>query len=108
MVELPELTFSWDTPSVHIGRVTVTGDIVYGNAEEFLTEVTNRLATQEGLRELHLDCTGLGICDSRGLSALLMLRRRTEARGVVLRVLNRPKVLDRLAERTGTAEYLFH
>jgi anti-anti-sigma factor len=104
---LPELTFVWDTPDATTGRVTVTGNIVFGNAEEFLAVVTDHLVANRDLRELHIDCTGLGICDSRGLSALLMLRRRTETLGLALHILNRPKVLDRVAERTGTAKYLF-
>lgn len=107
MTSLPELTFVWASPTTHVGRVTVTGNLVFGNAEEFLAAVTDRLVTNKELRELHIDCSGLGICDSRGLSALLMLRRRTESLGVALHIDNRPKVLDRVAERTGTAQYLF-
>jgi anti-anti-sigma factor len=103
---LPELTYTWETPAVHIGRITVTGNIVYTNADELLRMVTDELSANPGLKELQVDCAGLDICDSRGLSTLLMLRRRTDSFGADLRIINRPDVLDRMLERTGTMEYL--
>jgi anti-anti-sigma factor len=106
MTSIPELTYTWDTPSVHIGRLVLAGSVVYANADELLQAVTDRLAAQGGLRELHIDCAGLDICDSMGLSTLLMLRRRTESLGLDLRLLNRPSPLDRMLERTGTYDYL--
>ncbi|TDV57370.1 STAS domain-containing protein [Actinophytocola oryzae] len=106
MTSLPELTFTWDRPANHVGRVVLAGNIVHTNADELLRVVTDLLSDDPGLRELRLDCAGLDICDSRGLSTLLMLRRHTESLGLDLRIVNRPLALDRMLERTGTSEYL--
>lgn len=106
MTALPELTCTWETPADHIGRIALTGDLVNINADQVLHEVHEALATYPALRELHIDCAGLQICDSRGLSILLMLRRRTGSLGIALHIDNRPKTLDRLLARTGTTEYL--
>lgn len=106
MTALPELTFTWDTSTSDVGRLVLAGNVVNPNADELLRAVTEFLAEHPRLRELRLDCAELGICDSRGLSVLLTLRRRTEALGIDLRIVNRPAILDRLLMRTGTAEYL--
>lgn len=106
MTSIPELTYTWDTPAVHIGRIVLAGNVVYANADALLAAVTDRLGAHRELRELHVDCGGLDFCDSMGLSTLLMLRRRTESLGLDLRLLNRPTPLDRMLERTGTYEYL--
>jgi anti-anti-sigma factor len=106
MTSLPELTFTWTIPAAHVGRLTLAGNVVYVNAEDLLRAVVEHLDEQPDLRELLIDCAGIEICDSRGLSTLLMLRRRTQKLGLELKLVNRPKVLDRMLERTGTAEYL--
>jgi anti-anti-sigma factor len=106
MTWLPELSYTWDTPTVHTGRVTVTGNIVCENAKDLLRVITDELAADPGVRELHVDCSGLDVCDSTGLSVLLMLRRRADSLGIDLHVVNRPSTLDRMLERTGTREYL--
>jgi anti-anti-sigma factor len=101
-----DFSITWDLPTVHTGYVAITGDLVHVNAEQLLGAVSERLTEHAGLRELLIDCARLAVCDSRGLSVLLMVRRRTESLGIALHVVNRPQVLDRLLERTGTAEYL--
>jgi anti-anti-sigma factor len=106
MTAFPELRYDWDTPAGYIGRVTLTGDLTHVNADELLDAVDQELAAHPGLRQLHVDCAGLEVCDSRGLSTLLMLRRRTESLGLELHVVNRPRALDRMLDRTGTLEYL--
>ncbi len=106
MTALPELTCTWDTPADDVGRIALDGDLVNINADQVLREVDEALATHPALRELRIDCAGLEVCDSRGLSVLLMLRRRAQSLGIALRIVNRPRTLDRLLSRTGTAEYL--
>lgn len=106
MTAFPELKYEWDTSAGHIGRVTLVGDLTHVNADELLQAVNDELAAHPGLREVHVDCAGLEVCDSRGLSTLLMLRRRTESLGLELHVVNRPRALDRMLDRTGTKEYL--
>ncbi|MFL6119558.1 STAS domain-containing protein [Actinophytocola sp.] len=106
MTAFPELRYSWDTSAGHIGRVTLAGDLIHVNADELLEAVTDELAAHPGLRELHVDCAQLEVCDSRGLSTLLMLRRRTDSLGLRLHIVNRPHALNRMLDRTGTTEYL--
>lgn len=106
MTALPDLTYRWDTPSIHIGQITLTGDLTHINADKLLAAVTDQLTAHPALRELHVDCAALEICDSRGLSVLLMIRRRTDALGVGLRIVRRPDTLDRMLDLTGTTAYL--
>lgn len=106
MNRLPQLSFSWSEPAGGTGCVAVAGNLVYVNATDFLRIVTDELSANPELRELRVDCGQLEICDSMGLSVLLMLRRRADALEVALRVLNRPYSLDRMLELTGTFEYL--
>jgi anti-anti-sigma factor len=106
MTALPELTYRWDTPERELGRVTLTGDLTHVNADDLLRAVSDQLSAHPALRTLRVDCSGLEICDSRGLSILLMLRRRTESLGLGLDIVNRPAALNRMLDRTGTTEYL--
>jgi anti-anti-sigma factor len=106
MPTLPQLSYTWDDPAVHIRRVTLDGELVSANADQLLMAITEDLSSHEGRRALHIDCAGVELCDSRGLSALLMLRRRTESLGIELHVVNRGAALQHLLERTGTDEYL--
>ncbi|NUT43052.1 MAG: STAS domain-containing protein [Thermoactinospora sp.] len=82
------------------------GDLDYVSAEDLLAVVTARLDRAPAPLEIHLDCAGLGICDSTGLSALIVIRRRTGAMGVRLHLDNRGAALDRLLDITGTREHL--
>ncbi|MGA6161721.1 STAS domain-containing protein [Amycolatopsis magusensis] len=95
---------TWTT--THDERTAVLrldGDLDYTSAEEFTALATARLGTAGVLR---IDCAALGLCDSSGLSALLMLRRRADAAGVPVLLDNRGRALDRLLEVTGTFAYL--
>jgi anti-anti-sigma factor len=96
------LRLDWTTPS----RIAVHGDLTFGSAGKLLDAITARLAEEPGLGELCLDCTSLEHCDSYGLSMLLMAHRRAVAAGVSLRLENRPRMLDRMLELTGTVEHL--
>lgn len=87
-------------------RIEVRGDLDYASADLLVAEVTAGLSGQPALTDLHLSCAGLGAVDSMGLSALLMIRRRTTAAGVRLHLDDRPANLNRLLELTGTLEHL--
>ena len=106
MTGASELTFTWDLPNDRTGWFVLSGDLVNMYAEQLLTEVSERLAEHQELRDLWIDCAKVEVCDSRGLSVLLMVRRRTDSLGIVLHVVNRTRLLDRLLDRTGTSEYL--
>lgn len=97
---------TWNLVDAHTGCFTLSGDLVHLHAEQLLGAVDERLDHHGELRELWIDCEKLAACDSRGLSVLLMVRRRTESLGITLQLVNRTRLLDRLMERTGTAEYL--
>ena len=43
MTALPELHFTWTIPSAHVGRLTLTGNVVYVNAEELLAAIVQVL-----------------------------------------------------------------
>ncbi|MER6639023.1 STAS domain-containing protein [Streptomyces microflavus] len=89
--------------SVHI---EVHGDLDYDNADLLVTEVTTQLTTRPDITDLYLHCAGLGAVDSMGLSALLMIGRRTYEAGTRLHLDERPSKLDRLLGLTGTFDYL--
>ncbi|MFF9392435.1 STAS domain-containing protein [Streptomyces griseoluteus] len=92
-------------------RLTLQGVLDFESADEFL-DIVNRtldahvLEHGPALREMHLNCAGLRLVDSSGLSALLTLRRRTHPAGVTLHLCHRPVQLTRMLALTGTAEYL--
>ncbi|HYQ67647.1 STAS domain-containing protein [Actinophytocola sp.] len=106
MPTLPQLTYSWDSPAAAVSRVRLVGNLVNENADLLLAAILEDLSGHPAARELHVDCADVGLCDSRGLSVLLMLRRRTDSLGIALHVANRGQALAHLLERTGTAEYL--
>lgn len=87
-------------------RIEIRGDLDHTGADLLIDEVTAQLAGRPALADLHLHCAGLGTVDSMGLSALLMISRRTTAAGVRLHVDDRPAKLDRLLDITGTRAYL--
>lgn len=87
-------------------RIEVHGDLDYTGGDLLVEEVTAQLSARPALTELHLHCANLGAVDSMGLSALLMIGRRTTAAGVRLHLDDRPAKLDRLLMLTGTLDHL--
>ena len=106
MTAPPTLTCSWSRPNPQWARLELDGDLDYDGADRVLDEVVRFLDEPPGTRELTVDCRRLGFCDSYGLSTLLMVRRRTHAAGVVLRLENRGPALDRLLRVTNTLTHL--
>ncbi|MFJ9112269.1 STAS domain-containing protein [Streptomyces sp. NPDC102283] len=86
-------------------RIEVHGDLDYDSAGLLLDEVTAQLAARPALTDLRLHCAELGTVDSTGLSALLMISRRTSGAGVRLHLDARPAKLDRLLQLTGTLDH---
>ncbi|MFW3476851.1 STAS domain-containing protein [Streptomyces microflavus] len=87
-------------------RIELYGDLDYDNADRLVQEATAQLAARPALTDLHLHCADLGMVDSMGLCALLMIGRRTAAAGVLLHLDDRPAQLDRLLDLTGTLDHL--
>ncbi|MGW1068887.1 STAS domain-containing protein [Streptomyces aureus] len=100
------------TVDVQPGAVVVhiAGDLDHETCDELTKAVDRNLAGLRGPEgqplELRLDFAGLDSIDSMGLAALLMVRRRTDAMGIRLRLDRRTRGLDRLLEITGTLEHL--
>ncbi|MGW4410534.1 STAS domain-containing protein [Nonomuraea sp. NPDC004702] len=99
------LTLVQATPHPGVLRVAVTGDLDYNTARELLTTALAALA-DGGLTDLHLDFDGLHFCDSSGLSALLMIHQHAVTAGTRLHLEQRPRVLERLLDVSGTYEHL--
>ncbi|MFD6824653.1 STAS domain-containing protein [Streptomyces sp. NPDC060085] len=86
-------------------RLDIHGYLDHSSVDDFLAATTSHLPAPD-VRTLRLDCGGLTGLDSMGLSTLLMLRRRTDAAGVVLHVEHPSPALERLLEITGTLDYI--
>ncbi|MFI5805954.1 STAS domain-containing protein [Streptomyces sp. NPDC051561] len=86
-------------------RIELTGDLDYDNANLLLEEVGMVLTNRPRLKELHLHCASLGAIDSMGLSALLTIRRRTDAAAVHLHLTERTAQLNRILDITGTLDF---
>ncbi|MER5811825.1 STAS domain-containing protein [Streptomyces sp. NPDC002033] len=86
--------------------LALEGDLDHETYHLLLEAVDRELGTRPDVRILRLDCTGLLVCDSMGLSALLMVRRRTHAAGVALHLDGRQPPLERVLALTGTLEHL--
>ncbi|MFJ3913623.1 STAS domain-containing protein [Streptomyces vinaceus] len=87
-------------------RIELDGDLDHDTADLLVNEATEQLSARPGLGDLHLHCGRLGMIDSMGLSALLMISRRTTAAGVRLHLEDRPANLDRILRLTGTFDHL--
>ncbi|MFD8790148.1 STAS domain-containing protein [Streptomyces vinaceus] len=87
-------------------RIELDGDLDHDTADLLVNEATAQLAARPGLGDLHLHCGRLGTIDPMGLSALLMISRRTTAAGVRLHLEDRPANLDRILRLTGTFDHL--
>lgn len=86
-------------------RLRLGGDLDYDTTHE-LHEVLNELLDGgAGRGHVVLDCSELETCDSTGLSALLMIRRRVHDTGARLHLTGRPPVLRRLLAVTRTEEH---
>ncbi|WP_141578925.1 STAS domain-containing protein [Actinomadura sp. WMMA1423] len=87
-------------------RIEIEGDLDFYTADTLVATVRAQMEDHPDVRDLELACGGMGMCDSAGLAALLMVRRRTTAAGVGLVLTDRPSQLDRLLDLTGTMEHL--
>jgi anti-anti-sigma factor len=100
------LTCSWSRPGPDRSCLDLDGELDYDGSDLVLDEVIRHLDENPRVRELTLDCRRLDFCDSYGLSTLLMIRRRTQAAGVVLNLANRSTSLNRLLRVTNTLAHL--
>ncbi|MGE2735836.1 STAS domain-containing protein [Mycolicibacterium vaccae] len=97
------VTVTSTAPDAH---VRVAGDLAYGSTAHLLDTIDRLCDASARLSGLHLDLTDLTFCDSAGLSALLLVRRRAGAAGIPLHLDRRPPHLERILDITGLREYL--
>ncbi|NYH40750.1 anti-anti-sigma factor [Micromonospora jinlongensis] len=88
-----------ETTRLDAGRVLLqlTGELDYDTAPELTAA-----AADLGGDEVLIDLTGVSLCDSSGLSALLVVLRSARA----LRLTGVSPQLQRMLDRTGLAELL--
>ncbi|HMA29799.1 MAG TPA: STAS domain-containing protein [Thermoanaerobaculia bacterium] len=79
--------------------VTLSGDLVIGEAEALFKKTVNRLI-EEGKVRLVVDCTGLRYVDSSGLGALVRALTTAQRDGGAAKLLGVPSSLRKLLELT--------
>lgn len=99
------LTLTSDTTS-RSAILHISGDVDYTTTPSLVEAAEKLLADQPGLRNLHLDCAQMTMCDSAGISGLLTIHLRTSARGVHLHLDRRPTFFERVLDITGILEHL--
>ncbi|MFE7890244.1 STAS domain-containing protein [Streptomyces sp. NPDC057412] len=87
-------------------HIRITGDLDWDSADDLTEAARALLRADPAPARLHLDCARLTLCDSLGLASLLMIHRGCADAEVPLRLDNRPALLRRLLDMTGTA-FLF-
>jgi anti-anti-sigma factor len=99
------LTLTSDTTS-RSAILHIAGDVDYTTTSALVEAAEKLLADHPVLRDLHLDCAQMTLCDSAGISGLLTIHQRTAVVGVHLHLDRRPNFLDRLLDITGILEHL--
>ncbi|MFE3739022.1 STAS domain-containing protein [Streptomyces sp. NPDC059134] len=90
------------TPAADTVVVRLDGEMDYETSYEVIDTVRQLLRSHRGVARLELHCGGLTMCDSMGLSALLVIRRLAESDGVRLVLTERRPSLERVLRLTGT------
>ncbi|MFB8087517.1 STAS domain-containing protein [Streptomyces sp. NPDC055992] len=83
-------------------RLRLAGVLDYDTSDGLIERAGACVEEDPRAGQLHLDCEKLRLCDSTGLSALLMIHRRTTDRGITLFLDNPPPFLERMLDVTGT------
>lgn len=99
------LTLTSDTTS-RSAILHIAGDVDYTTAAALVEAAERLLSEHPVLRNLHLDCAQMTLCDSAGISGLIQIHQRTSAAGVHLHLDRRPKFFERILDITGILEHL--
>ncbi|QTE01489.1 STAS domain-containing protein [Streptomyces cyanogenus] len=87
--------------------VRVAGELDYDTSDGLTDMVARHLtADQAEPSDVRLDFRDLTWIDSSGLTALLVVRRRTAAVGATLHLDHRPDVLERMLRLTNVLDHL--
>ncbi|MEV2239767.1 STAS domain-containing protein [Micromonospora sp. NPDC049891] len=82
-------------------ELRLSGDLDFDSAPELIEAVA--LLRRDGYQQLTIDLTGVGLCDSSGLSAFVVAHRGGSA---PLRLTGVNPTLRQLLDRTGLADLL--
>jgi anti-sigma B factor antagonist len=85
-------------------RVTLEGQLVYGNRDELKSLVVEQLARDPG--SFVLDCSSCGYIDSSGLGVLVALAKKVREKGGTLRVEGLNEDLTTLFELTKLDQHV--
>ncbi|MFE0632153.1 STAS domain-containing protein [Streptomyces sp. NPDC058864] len=102
---LPPLHMTTDRSRTGSVVLHLSGDLDHETAPDLLDAVTDELSPGGPPAELVLDLSGVAVCDSSGLSALIVVLRRTTAAGTALRLTSLPPQLLRVIKVTGLAQH---
>lgn len=97
----PLLTIEVSRPAPGRARLRLAGELDFDTAPE-LVEAADRLR-RDGCTELEIDLGGVTLCDSSGLSALVVIHRNGAG---PIRLIGTSGQLQQLLDRTGLAEVL--
>jgi anti-sigma B factor antagonist len=92
------LTIEVSRPAAGHVRLRLTGELDYDTAPELVAAA----ADLRGERQVTIDLSGVGLCDSSGLSALLIVGRGVGA----VRLTGVSPQVRQLLDRTGLTELL--
>ncbi|MEU4131325.1 STAS domain-containing protein [Streptomyces wuyuanensis] len=108
MTSLPQLPFALTARATgpRTFRLLVSGALDHQSAGELTSGAERLLARRPAPADLHLDFGRLTLCDSMGLSALLMIHRCAAEAGTRLHLDRRPFFLERLLVLTCTLDHL--
>ncbi|MFF9814966.1 STAS domain-containing protein [Streptomyces sp. NPDC014006] len=107
MTQLPPTTLRLTVADrAHELTVDVEGELCLDTGDRLVDTVSEHLTRRPDVRGVRLNCARLSWIDSAGLSALLMVHRRVGAAGCILRLDDRPALLERMLRQTGTLGHL--
>ncbi|MGC4770636.1 STAS domain-containing protein [Micromonospora sp. DT44] len=92
------LTIEVSRPDAGHVRLRLTGELDYDTAPELVAAA----AGVHGEQQVTIDLSGVGLCDSSGLSALLIARRSVGA----IQLTGVSPQIQQLLDRTGLTELL--
>ncbi|MEU4793771.1 STAS domain-containing protein [Micromonospora tulbaghiae] len=95
------LTIEVDRLDAGSARMRLAGELDFDTAPELVAAVAD--LRRDGHQELELDFAGVHLCDSSGLSALVVIHRAGTG---AIRLLNLNPQVRHLLDRTGLAELL--
>jgi anti-anti-sigma factor len=99
------LTLTSDTTS-RSAILHIAGDVDYTTTSQLVEAAEKLLKDHPVLKNLHLDCAQMTLCDSAGISGLMMIHQRTSAAGVHLHLDRRPSFFERILDITGILDHL--